>query len=236
MVVSDLDDTIKITNSGNEVDGAINAALTNKVFTGMPEFLQELSAYTQSLHILSASPTLLRRKIEKNLALHHIDYRELRLRNLLTEKVKLDYKVKYLIKLFQDNPHAQFILIGDDVGQDPEAYDEMMRHYPGRVVASYIHMIKNRSIASSHIKYWHSADLYLREYQGGRMGSSAVVQALRELMEETDMTLIIPDFAHCPKTPLVWSWQILTPFAQEAHAVAAKVNAHCRSKLIVPLY
>lgn len=235
IVVSDLDDTIKIINSGHEIEGARNALLTNKVFTGIPAFYTEMSRYTDELHILSAGPSLLKNKITKDLASHGITYDAISLRKFSAWEDKLPYKVNYLIDLFKKNPEAQFILLGDDIGKDPEAYDEIMRHYPGRVLASYIHMIENRNIPKSQTKYWHTAELFLREYTAQRMPYSAAVAGFDDLLKEEDLSNIIPDFAHCPKTPIAWSWQYLTTFRAEANELVKKLNKFCQSKLIVPL-
>lgn len=232
IVVSDLDDTIKIINSGNDIEAARNALTTNIVFTGIPEFYQELTRYTDELHILSAGPSLLKAKITKDLAIHGIEFKALELRKITRWEDKLTHKVNYLMKLMSENPEDQFILIGDDVGKDPEAYDEIMRHNPGRVLASYIHMIENRTIPSSQTKFWHTADLYLREYNAKRMSHSAVAYGFKQLIEEEDNKLIIPDFAHCPKTPVAWSWQILSPFVLDAQKLIKKINSHCTARII----
>lgn len=235
IVVSDLDDTIKIINSGNEVEAARNALTTNIVFTGIPSFYRELARYTDELHILSAGPSVLRNKIIKDLGIHGIEFLELELRKLTRWEDKLTHKVNYLLKLMKANPEDQFILIGDDVGKDPEAYDEIMRHYPGRVLASYIHVINNRDIPKTQTKYWLTSDVFLREYNAGRMPMAAVTYGFEQLLNEEKLEMIVPHFAHCPKTPIAWSWQVLTPFAFEANKLVKKVTRHCTDRLIQTL-
>lgn len=235
IVVSDLDDTIKIINSGNEVEAARNALTTNIVFTGIPSFYQELARYTDELHILSAGPSVLRNKIIKDLGIHGIEFLELELRKLTRWEDKLTHKVNYLVKLMKANPEDQFILIGDDVGKDPEAYDEIIRHYPGRVLASYIHVINNRDIPKTQTKYWLTSDVFLREYNAGRMPMAAVTYGFEQLLNEEKLEMIVPNFAHCPKTPIAWSWQVLTPFAFEANKLVKKVTRHCTDRLIQTL-
>lgn len=237
IVVSDLDDTIKIINSGNEIEGARNALTTNLVFTGIPSFYQELAHYTDELHILSAGPSILKNKITKDMRSHGIEFKALELRKLSNWEDKLTHKVGYLVKLMKENPDAQFILLGDDVGKDPEAYDEVMRHYPGRVLASYIRMVNNRSIAKSQTKFYLTTDLFVREYNAGRMPMAVAINGFEQLMAEEELEMIIPKFAHCPKTSLAWSWQALTPFAFEATKLAKKINTYCTNRLIenIPL-
>ena len=235
VVVSDMDDTIKIINSGNEVEAARNVLTTNMVFTAIPSFYQELARYTDELHILSAGPSILKKKITKDMAIHGIEFHALELRKLTRWEDKLTHKVGYLVKLMKEYPEAQFILLGDDIGKDPEAYDEIIRHYPGRVLASYIHMINNRAIPASQTKYWLTTDIFVREFNAGRMPMAAVTYGFEQLMQEEELEMIIPDFAHCPKTSLAWSWQVLTPFAFEANKLVKKVTRHCTDRLIQSL-
>lgn len=232
IVVSDLDDTIKIINSGNDVEAARNALTTNFVFTAIPSFYQELARYTDELHILSAGPSVLRAKIVKDMKTHGIEFKALELRKLSNWEDKLTHKVNYLVKLMKENPGAQFILLGDDVGKDPEAYDEIMRHYPGRVIASYIHMINNRKVANSQTKFYLTSDLFVREYNAGRMPIAAVTYGFEQLLNEENLEMMIPKFAHCPKTGIAWAWLLLTPFAYEANQLIKKINGHCRTRLI----
>jgi hypothetical protein len=228
-LVSDLDDTIKITNSGQEVDGTINALFSKEVFTGMPEFLNAAKMYVDEIHVLSASPTFLRYFIEKTFQKKEIEVDSLILRDLLRRQSKIEYKVKELKRLFEENSADDFILVGDDVGQDPEAYDEIQRLYPNRVLASYIHVINGRDIPRSSIRYWTSFDLVLREYLAGRMADSNVNESIEKLLSETKMKLIFPNFAQCPKTPAVYMWQLRTAFAREATQVMKKLNWYCLS-------
>ncbi len=232
-LVTDLDDTIKITNSGREVDGTINVLFSKKVFTGMPEFIQGVKAYTDEIHVLSASPTVLRKFIDEAFKLHNIEVDSIILRNLLRRQSKIEYKVQELIKLLNQNPGDDFILIGDDVGQDPEVFDEIQRHYPNRVIASYIHVINDRSLPKTSIPYWTTFDLLLREYQAGRVSVSLMEEGIQKIMEETEMDNIFPDFANCPKTPLVWLWHARTPYGKAGWEITKKLNKYCLSRLSV---
>lgn len=226
-IVSDLDDTIKITNSGDTVDGAINAALKSDVFTGITEFFKGTKTYANELHVLTASPTVLRPKIQATLKKRNIEYTSIILKDPMIHQSKLDYKVKAIKAIMKKNPD-DFILIGDDVGQDPEAYGEIQRLYPNRVLAIYIHVIKNRPIPSG-LQYWTSFDLFLREFVSGRMTAGWVEQGLKTVLAEKDFQKIVPDFAHCPKGDVVWNWQTGTMYAEEAFILSAKIMKKCQA-------
>lgn len=226
-IVSDLDDTIKITNSGDTVEGAINAALKSDVFSGITEFFMGAKNYSQDLYILSASPTILRLKIQSTLSKRHIPYKKLILKNAADQESKLSYKVREINKIM-DESSEDFILIGDDVGQDPEAYAEIQRLHPERVLAIYIHVINNRTIPAG-VKYWTSFDLFLREFLAGRMSPSWVEKGLEMILKEKENDKIIPSFAHCPTDPIVWSWHQDSDYAVEALSLGMKISQACQA-------
>ncbi len=228
-IISDLDDTIKITNSGDEVDGAINAAFTSYTFTGISEFFEASDYYSNELHILSASPGVLRAKILATLKKNQIQITSLILKNPLKGQSKLDYKVEQMKKLIEKTSD-DFILIGDDVGQDPEAYEKISEMFPGRVLRSYIHMIKGRKIPATAIKYWTSFDLFMQEFMAKRMSTSWVEKASEMIVQESKMKMVFPDFAVCPTEASLWQWQTETIFITEARKAIQKIVTYCKAR------
>jgi hypothetical protein len=227
-IVSDLDDTIKITNSGDTVDGAYHAALKSDVFSGISEFLYATRDYSNELHILSASPRVLKLKIEMTLKKRYIQYNSIILRNLALKQSKLDYKVASL-KALLEKSSDDFILIGDDVGQDPEAYAKIQELYPNRILAIYIHVIKNRDNVRG-TKYWTTYDLFLREYEAGRMRPAWVEKGYYIFQNENNLEKIFPDFAHCPTNLSPWSWQESSYFAPESLMIATRLVTFCQAR------
>lgn len=223
-IISDLDDTIKITEaSGNPED-----LLGDKVYAGMPEFLQGARSYTESLVVLSASPAIIKSHVEKVLRKHKIAINDLILRKNIFED-KFDYKVRKIEKVLE-NSQDDFILIGDDIGQDPEAYEEINRLYPGRILAVYIHVVHNRELPAGTVTYWTSFDLYLREFLAHRMTERQVIAGGARLMKELDMEMIFPKKAACPTDASVWEWQTRTIFSLPAQALTAKILATCKAR------
>jgi len=228
-IVSDLDDTIKITNSGREVDAARNAFFTDNVFTAMPEFLAAAKLYTNELYILSASPGILRSQINKTLRRNKIEFTSLILKNPIRGQSKLTYKVKQIERLLKESGD-DLILIGDDVGQDPEAYQEIQRLYPERVLAVYIHVITNREIPVSGFRYWSTFDLFLKEFLANRMETSWPEKSVELLLTEKKFPMIIPVFANCPKDSSQWNWQTSTIFAPSAQKISDLILAKCKAR------
>ena len=223
-IISDLDDTIKIT----EASGDPEDLLGSDVYTGMPEFLAAAASYNQGdLYILSASPSILAPKIRSTLKKRGINYKRLILRSNLFED-KLVYKVKEIKKIL-DESSDDFILIGDDFGKDPEIFAEIERHYPHRIFGKYIHKVKGRAFADNTV-YYTAIDLFLREFEAGRIEASSVEKAFEVMNAETDMEMIFPEKAHCPTTAVVWAWQVRTIFMQEAASLIQKFTKHCQAR------
>jgi hypothetical protein len=220
-IVSDLDDTIKITQSSGETSDYLG----DDVFTGIPEFFKATKEYTEKLHILSASPSFLRNKIQKVLKKRGIAYQGLVLRRNLTEG-KFSYKVKALKKVL-DSSSDDFILIGDDLGQDPEVYQEMKKLYPSRIVAIYIHVITGRPLHSGVTSYWTSFDLFMREFLEGRMAPGWIEFVWQQFMSADKWHLIFPRDATCPTSAAVWEWQLASVFQAEAFELTNRLVNFC---------
>jgi len=228
-IISDLDDTIKITNSGDEIDGALNAAFRSDVFVGMTELWTGLESYSNEQHILSASPGVLRLKIQTTLKKHQIDYTSIILKNPLKKEDKLTYKVRMIEEIMKTN-NDDFVLIGDDVGQDPEVYDVIKQKYPQRVLASYIRPIKNREIPNSVQIYFTNFDIALNEYLAGRMSASWVETVASRLIKTQKLNFIVPEFAHCPQTDASFKQQYKTEYGELAQAIAKKLVSYCLTR------
>lgn len=231
-ILSDLDDTIKITQSSGEAGDLVGT----KVFTGMPGFLAATRDYTDELHVLSASPSFMRGHINNLFKKYKIDVRSLTLRDDIFED-KFKFKVREIKKLL-NRTTDDFILIGDDLGEDPEVYAEIMHLYPNRILAAYIHVINDRFISHLNVtRFYTTSELYLREYMAGRMLRLQVLNGLEEVMAETRMEFIFPRKAFCPKTDTVWRWQYQTAFSHEAMVLSDKFIDYCglrQSAIIIP--
>lgn len=151
-VVSDIDDTIKIT----EIPAGSRIMVRNTFFKefeaapGMARFYNQIEGAT--FHYVSGSPWQLYRPLEgflfseeagfpkgtfhlKNVRKNFFNLSTWRdLRELVTnEYVTLDQKISQISVLFERFPERQFILIGDSGERDPEVYREIQRLYPDQV-------------------------------------------------------------------------------------------------------
>ncbi len=224
-ILSDLDDTIKITEAGGNPTDIIG----DDVYTGMPEFFEGAKEYASDLYILSASPSFMRGKIEGTLSKRRINYRGLILRKNIF-KDKFEYKVRE-IRRIMDSTSEDFVFIGDDLGKDPEVYAEIKRLYPARVLGSYIHVVNGRPFpTASNVPYFTSFDLALREHMSYRIDAAWIERIAQRLLGERDLSMIFPTKAQCPTEATVWEWQTRTIFQREAQELTSRFIRFCQAR------
>lgn len=228
-IISDLDDTIKITNAGHLPTASYNGVFTEKVFLGMPEFLAEARNYSNALHIVTASPKIIAPRVRATLRKNGIAFDSVSLRNVLKEKDKLAFKVKAISRVI-DTSADEIILIGDDVDKDPEVFEEVQKLYPHKVMGSYIHVVSGRTLSSKVSKYWTTFDLALREFLAGRMDLTGVERVTKVMLDSERLKYIFPKFADCPSQGTVFEWQLQTVFMKEAQELTQKLTNYCLTR------
>ena len=198
-IVSDLDDTLKITNVSDLSEAVRNALFSKKAFKGMPDLIQEMSHYSNSTYILTASPKVLNSRVTKFLDFNKISYQDLYMRSLLGQSDKKAYKlavVRKVLTLSDDN----LVLIGDDVEIDHEVYTQIRAENPDRVTAIYIHKVKNKKLPVKVKGFFTAYDIARMEYQAGRMSLLQALTIGKNILLTKDFSDVIPDFSYCPKS------------------------------------
>jgi len=198
-VITDLDDTLKITNVSNTTAAIRNALFSKKAFKGMPELLKEMENYTNDTYILSASPEILSRRVDSFIDFHDLQIRDVYLRKIFTGESKLDYKVSAVNDIITRIQDDQLILIGDDIEVDADAYLVIKNENIDRVAAIYIHKVNNSELNENVIGYYTAYDIALNEYLAGRMSSLKAGLIGKDILLTKDLSDYFPSFAHCPK-------------------------------------
>lgn len=226
IIISDLDDTIKITHVASAASATYNGIFKKKVFTGMPEFLNEARSYTEELHILTASPGLIKKSVLRTLNSNDIQFDSVAFKNPLKREGKIEYKVRKISEILSQSENS-VILLGDDVDKDPEIFQEVTKLYPTRVLAVYVHVVRGREIPAGSTIYWTAGDLALRELSAGRMSAESASRVLETIINEENLNSVIPNFADCPKEASIWEWQIQTVLAEKAAILINNLVSHC---------
>lgn len=151
-VISDIDDTIKISNVLDKKELIKNTFVNPYLVTnGFPEYYEKLKAKGAFFHYVSASPwqlyPSLKPFMDRNfpkgtLSLRHFRVKDSSLLKFLEPST--EYKINKITSIVNRYPKHQFILIGDSGEHDPEVYAEIYQRFP-----SNIRSIQIRKVAGS---------------------------------------------------------------------------------------
>lgn len=152
-IISDIDDTIVKTTATNLLAMSRNTffhnAHTRLPFAGVSEFYKALQLgrngkRNNPFFYVSSSPWNLYDLLIDFMDLNEIPEGPLLLRDfgLNSERVissdHMGHKLHEIENILDAFPHLNFVLIGDSGQEDPKIYREVIRKYPGRILAAYI--------------------------------------------------------------------------------------------------
>ncbi|HYG01950.1 MAG TPA: phosphatase domain-containing protein [Chryseosolibacter sp.] len=151
-IISDIDDTIVKTTATSLLSMARNTFFHNAhsrlPFAGVSEFYRALQKgrngkRNNPFFYVSSSPWNLYDLLIDFMDINDIPEGPLLLRDFGLDKEKKSgdhmghkfYEIENILKTY---PQLQFVLIGDSGQEDPTIYKEVVRQYPGRILAIYI--------------------------------------------------------------------------------------------------
>jgi len=153
-IISDIDDTVKITNYLDKKDFYKNTFIRDfQAVPGMKDvFLKCSSQYENcAFHFVSASPYQLFEDLSSffeaegfPLATYHLKRIRVKDKTLLQLFADpFEYKIGQIERIMQKYPQRKFILIGDSGEKDPEVYIEMCRRYPEQIEKIWIRNVND---------------------------------------------------------------------------------------------
>jgi len=151
-VISDIDDTVKITNVRDRYELINNTFFKDfKEAPGMADLYQNLDTHGVSIHYVSSSPWQLYSPLQEfmqkadfprsSMNLKNVRFRDNTFQNLF--KKGTDTKPKQIEPILKRYPDRQFILIGDSGEQDPEVYGDIATRYPSQIQKILIRKVDN---------------------------------------------------------------------------------------------
>jgi hypothetical protein len=203
-LVSDVDDTVKVTNVPHFFAKVKNGLTGKLVFAGMPELYNELRGKDGPLEFVSGAPAFLRKKVTKRLDNADFSPYQLMLKERPAEVGR--FKLECLKSMYSgpDDAGAGFILIGDDTEKDPEVYKGFRDFKEDRaVLAVYIHRITGRAFDHDEKtkEFVTAYDIAMYEKMKGRLDEDQAA-AVGEAVFKAPASVFFPDFQSCPKEPL----------------------------------
>ena len=151
-VISDIDDTVIVSNVINKVKMLLTVALLNErtrmPFKGVASFyraLQEGASGSENnpIFYVSKSPWNLYTLLVEFFDIHGIPRGPLFLRDFGTDKPSPEdnHKMSRIESILNTYPDLPFILIGDSGEKDPEIYRDVVKAFPDRIRAIYIRSV-----------------------------------------------------------------------------------------------
>lgn len=201
IIVSDLDDTVKVTHVCSRNNMAFNAMASKLAFSGMPALYHSLlgeNHHAGRLMFLSGSPSFLSDKIHDFLEHAHFFRYTLTLRGVkeVFKAPLSDFKMKKMKELYGASKGNSFILIGDDTQNDPEIYIDFSARTKKRnkVLAIYIRKITGRDLPKSSTGFVTAYDIALREFKAGRLSETKAADVGNIVLNEKIDEAFLPDF------------------------------------------
>jgi phosphatidate phosphatase APP1 len=151
-IISDIDDTVVKTGATSLLAMSRNTFLHNAhtrlPFAGVAEFYKSLQLgrngkRNNPFFYVSSSPWNLYDLLVDFLDLNDIPEGPLLLRDFGLDADKestghMGHKFKEISQILAAYPHLSFVLIGDSGQEDPKIYREVVKKFPGRILAVYI--------------------------------------------------------------------------------------------------
>lgn len=229
MVISDVDDTVKITNSGSTWQSTWNGLFKNAVYGGMPEVYRAWGKEKAIIYFVTGSPFVVGKTMRSMFAHHKIPYVSVTLRtNMLEDTYK--YKMRVITKLMNRHPEEDVILVGDDTTKDQMVYRDIAAKFPGRVLETYIHRVKNRVPVEGQVNWLTAFDIADYEQRQGRLKSLSFVKVTAAVLNATSSKLF-PHFAYCPAEIDGLDIPTVSSSETEAQHVEEKIEKICSARL-----
>ncbi|MCK5901739.1 MAG: App1 family protein [Cocleimonas sp.] len=159
-VISDLDDTIKISEVLDKKKLLKNIFVKPyQVCQGMPELFQRLKKKGAYFHYVSASPWQLYPSLKLFMDKYYpkgtLMMRHFRLQDSSFFKFfgsSQDYKIKEITQIIQRYPKHRFILIGDSGEHDPEVYANIYHQFPNNIQSIWIRRVTDSDVSQQRIQ------------------------------------------------------------------------------------
>ena len=217
-ILSDFDDTIKTYPSKKISVMGYNALFKKHINAGFDILYrgmtgQKAGSFCEEefrLTVISASPSFLYPMVQSLLKHHQFPKHKIFLRPLGKES-RL-FKREVFERILEDE-EGPFVLIGDDVNEDPAIYHELRNKFPEKVKEIYIHNVENKNFFSDQRSYWTAFDLGLVEHERGRISTKTLLRIGKEVLKSSPWK-VLPPYGNCPpsgflKKPFIQNEYIL---------------------------
>lgn len=220
LLVSDIDDTIKISHVLDKSEALKNALKVWQPFLGMPELYNLIKANLQShleiSYVSNAPESLMYRVHRAFLGLNNFPDGDLFLSKALVAKT---HKYSTITKLIKESNPTLVLLVGDNGEQDAVVYSQVQNTFPDLDIRAYIHFVYSplntnetaKPLRLNQEAFATSGELAYLFSQMGLVSSTDLLSFVGELVQESiaktqgDDNLLFPEWMDCRsyKSPIV---------------------------------
>jgi hypothetical protein len=200
VIISDVDDTVKITNVLDRSRAVRNAFISELAFAGMSELYRQMLGPRSGAHrlrFISGSPRIVAREIHELLSEARFPAYKLTVRGFRESRMPaFAFKTKRLNQLYGE-AGQRFILIGDDTESDPEVYAAFAASRADQILAIYIRRVTGRPLPAGQTSFVTAYDIAIRERLAERLSDEQAAAVGRAVLSASARTLL-PEFQLCP--------------------------------------
>ena len=199
LIVSDIDDTVKVTDVLGMPSIIINGLFSVKEFSGMSELYRELNTNETAIYYVSGSPKMFKKKVDNFLSYNNFPQSP----NLIMRKLGVttsDFKLSVIRELIIKTMPDKIILFGDDTEFDPEVYDTLSKENEGKVESIYIRSIQNRRLPNNDLikTFFASVEIAAFELFKGNLSESGFKKITTSFMNQANSSKVVIRGRYCP--------------------------------------
>lgn len=200
VLVTDVDDTIKVSHIRDVVDRTVRFVAEPKSFAGMELLYHRMlkSQPNSEFAVVSGAPRALQFSLQWFLmAFGFPAANYLQMRDLFEDTAL--FKIKAISNLFRFNERdgAVVVMVGDDTEQDPYVYDDISKNYYIEPTV-YIRRVSNRGIGAGAQYFDSAADLAVLEFLAGRLEPQDVYDVYKSILSEAELSRLFVPGEYCP--------------------------------------
>ncbi len=221
IVVSDVDDTLKITNVPSYYESLKNLIMGTDTFLGMKELFEAFQHHTDSFNYLSGSPQYFLESTKHALLdLNGLPPGTFIFNNWYNWVATFDFKTHELNQLAAKFKQP-FLVLGDNTQYDASVFVKFQSNLnkinSDRPLQAYIHLISNEDElpiraqlpkvfkapnkdlpVSRFMPYSTAFDIALNEVEAGRLTEEEAIVIGKSILQANKPDLLIPSYVYCP--------------------------------------
>lgn len=207
LLISDLDDTIKISHTQSKLVTIYRGLFRSSAFAGMAQLYGELLNYNPGSQfcVVTSSPPQIRKKVDFFLSKNQFPACDITLRDWMRQPNILKYKLGSILALVEaaEKEGRCAILVGDDTEHDPEVFSHVQKRFPNAVAARYLRIVKGRELPEGSVGFFTAFDIACAELAAGRLASEQVLRVGEAVLKAEKHSRLIPWFSLKPPTTYV---------------------------------